>query len=171
MKSYPDVKDDPGFDSWIRATKDGQGVVSDKREEGWSRDKVFHDISKHVFTGIDTTEARTVLSTWDKWHTWFKAHPTPEMLSFPGPIVLCDGTTTVPTEPYLSWGDMWAKIMSLAPPADGVVDAAAVEDPNLATDANFTANAMAAAAALQDTRHPNRVALAGNNTSFAYPSQ
>ena len=157
MKSYPDINVDPGFDQWIRATKDDIGVMSQKRVEGWSREKIFHDVSRYTFPGIDEATSQRAFKEWACWHDWFKAHPSPELLVFPGPIRLSDGTT-VSTEPHLSWHSMWAKLSTLAPrlPADGEhLTAAAL--PNNATAAAVTA----AAAALRDLQHPARQALAG----------
>ena len=168
MKSYPDINVDPGFDQWIRATKDDVGVMSQKRGEGWSREKIFHDVSRYKFPGIDEATSQRAFKEWACWHDWFKAHPSPELLVFPGPICLSDGTT-VSTEPHLSWHSMWAKLSTLAPrlPVNGEhstannATAAAADAAAAASAATAAAAGAASVAALRDLQHPARQALAG----------
>ena len=151
MQSYPSIQDDPGWEPWIRASKDSVGAETAKKVDGWNREKVFYDLTRYKYVHLNPVEAAAAKSEWADLHTWFKGHQTPEDLIMPGPIQL-NADVSLSTEPYLSWADMWAKVSTLAPSAH--------TSETHESDRTRTSQPASAVGALADLRHPDRQQLA-----------
>ena len=159
MKSYPCVEDEPGWEPWIRASRDSVGAETAKKVDGWNREKVFHDLARYKYVNLTPVEAAAAKSEWADLHTWFTGHQTPEDLNMPGPIRLNDDVS-ISTEPYTTWADMWAKLLTLSPGGNNR------GPPPPASDVGALANQSASAVgALADLRHPDRQRLATSTSA------
>ena len=62
MKSYPCVEDEPGWEPWIRASRDSVGAETAKKVDGWNREKVFHDLARYKYVNLTPVEAAAAKS-------------------------------------------------------------------------------------------------------------
>jgi hypothetical protein len=94
MRSYPNILDDPGVESWIE-------------DEEWKCEKVFEHMKRVDFNGCEGGDAAP--QAWEALKQWHSSHPSSDYFSVGEPIKLTPNIE-LPTNPSMTWREVWGVI-------------------------------------------------------------
>lgn len=95
VKSYPDIKDDPGVEDWLEPSE-------------WKMERVFNDIRRWNFYTDEEDDRHH--KAWDVLRDWHHAHPLANDVLLGSSICVGGSCVDCPTSP-MSWKDMWDAIL------------------------------------------------------------
>ena len=100
MKSYPDIRINPGVTDW-------------KEDSEWERERVFADLRRWQYHGLNASDAAAAKSSWVSLHRWHKSHPTADTVTIGEAVVVGDHELR---SPLLPWSDMWKALKTYTVP-------------------------------------------------------